>query len=68
LTTTRELAGAAGAARSNPHRHALGVFVFSGRQFSLVAIGGMQEKTSAPHARLAYTHLQILLVIPYRQE
>jgi hypothetical protein len=42
--------------------------MFSGRLFRFVAVCGMQEKASAPHARLAYIHLQNLLDIPYRQE
>jgi predicted dinucleotide-binding enzyme len=41
---------------ADANAESLGILVFTGVR--LVAVGGVQEETSAPHVRLAYIHLQ----------
>jgi hypothetical protein len=48
----------------DPNDEPFRVFEFGG--FGLAGCFGVEEKPSAPHTRLAYIHLQILLLGIYR--
>ena len=51
--------GAAGGVRTDADRETFGVFVLTG--VGLGDVGRVKEETSAPHSRLVYIHLQMLL-------
>jgi hypothetical protein len=55
-TTADDLTTGCAGGSADANAKPFGVLVFAGVGF--VAVGGMQEKPSAPHSRLAYIHLQ----------